>query len=64
MIGFTLQYSSQTRSADTLFAADWHSDTGFVQHLYDGSTRWDREDLAGAAQLYFEGSACGSGVCR
>jgi hypothetical protein len=64
MIGFTLQHSRQTRSADTLFAADFHSDTGFVKHLYDGSTRRDLQDLAGAAQLYFEGSVRGNGGGR
>jgi hypothetical protein len=49
MIGLTLQHSRQTRSADPLFAAEFHSDTRFAQNLCDASIRRNREDLPRAA---------------
>ena len=58
MIGFALQHPRQTRSADPLFAADFHSNTGFAQNLYDASIRSYRQDLPRAAYLHFEGSVC------
>jgi hypothetical protein len=49
MIGFALQYSRQTRSADPLLAAHFQSNTRFAQDLYDASIRRHREDLTRAA---------------